>query len=488
MHPFDEMKSWLGYTEADAARLRAFWPEVEPRLDAVTGAFYDAVLVHPGAASVLQSAAQVERLRITLRQWLKELLLGPHDLAYYERRERIGRRHVEVGLHARYMFTAMHVVRERLCRIAHERVEQPRDLCLSLTRVTDMDLAIMNTTFTEGREQAQVTRLQELIVSNLPVAVYLLDERGRVTATTRPGLHLFGDHPADARSLADLLPPELVEGAGLRAHLERAMATNREITLTRVDTRVDGRERNFRITIVPLDHPGTRALLHLEELTDAISTEARLNRSESLAQLGALSAAVAHELRNPLAGISGAIQVIARSLPADDRRKPIMEKVEQQVHRLNALVTDLLDFARPVEPNLALVDLDDVARGVVELLAREHPRARLAVEGQGSAVADANFLQQVLLNLVINGIQAGGDEAEVRVIVGPGRVRVSDDGPGVPEANREAIFNPFFTTRTRGTGLGLAICRKQVTAMGGRIVLDQGPLRGAAFEIDLPTG
>lgn len=487
MHPFDEMKSWVGFDEADEARLRALLPYVEPHLQRLSDVFYDKILAHPGAAAVMRDEAQVLRLKGTLRRWNVELLQGPWDDAYFQRRERIGRVHVEVSLAPRYMFTAMNVWRDGLCEIARASLppEEVEQTCRSVTKITDMDLAIMTGTFVERREAKQMSTLQELIVSHMPVTVLLLNAEGRITAATRPGNRLFGESPIVGSAWAEALPPALVAAASLDQHLQRALRTGHEITLTRVDVKLDGVDRNFRMSVVPLDHPHARALLHVEELTEAIRTEGRLARAESLAQLGALSAAVAHELRNPLAGISGAIQVIARTLPETDRRKPIMDKVEQQVRRLDALVTDLLDFARPTEARLAFVHLEDLVRQVVDNVSREHAGIRIVPQGEGAAWADPNLVHQVVLNLVLNAVQALDGKGEVRIVVDPGRVTVNDDGPGIPPENVERIFAPFFTTRTRGTGLGLAICRKAAHAMGGRVALGSGPLPGAAFVLEL---
>lgn len=487
MHVFDEMKSWVGFGEDDEVRLRALLPHVEPHLQRLSDVFYDKILAHPGAAAVMRDEAQVIRLKGTLRRWNVELLQGPWDDAYFQRRERIGRVHVEVNLAPRYMFTAMNVWRDGLCEIARRALPAPEaeETCRSVAKVTDMDLAIMTGTFVERREAQQMSTLQELIVSHMPVTVLLLNADGLITAATRPGNRLFGEAPIFGRSWADALPPALVAAASLEQHLQRALRTGHEITLTRVDVKLDGTDRNFRLSVVPLDHPHARVLLHVEELTEAIRTEGRLARAESLAQLGALSAAVAHELRNPLAGISGAIQVIARTLPETDRRKPIMDKVEQQVRRLDALVTDLLDFARPTEARFGRVQLDDVARAVVDNVSREHAGVRIVTEGAGLAWADPNLVHQVVLNLVLNAVQALEGQGEVRILVDAGRVTVNDDGPGIPAENAERIFAPFFTTRTRGTGLGLAICRKAAHAMGGRVVLGAGPLPGAAFVLEL---
>ncbi len=490
MHPFDEMKSWMVFDVEDERRLRTAWPAVEPRLDHLTTRFYERILAHPGAAAVFVDEAQVLRLKITLRTWLEELFLGPWDEAYFERRERIGRVHVQVRLASRYMFTSMNTMRDDLMAIVLEAMPGPEGVatCRSIARISDLDLAIMTGTYLESREARQMETLQDLIVSHMPVTVLLLDANGDVSAATRPSTRLFGDVPVLGRQWSDALPPALVVAAGLEEHMRRAIEEHREITLPRVDAPLDGQERYFRIAIVPLDHPNARVLVHLEELTDAIRTESRLQRSESLAQLGALSAAVAHELRNPLAGISGAIQVIGRSLPEEDRRKPIMNKVEEQVRRLDALVTDLLDFARPTTARSTAVNLADVVRSVVDLVQRDHPRVEITSSGAGECKADSNLIHQIVLNLVLNAVQALQGEGRVHVRVSPGRVLVNDDGPGVPPENVDKIFSPFFTTRTRGTGLGLAICRKAAGAMGGQLALSTGPLKGAAFLLEIGVG
>ncbi len=487
-HELDELKAYLGYRPEDAARLRDLWPAVERRLDRIVDHFYEKIQATPGAMAVMRDEAQVHRLKGTLRTWIRQLCVGPHDYDYYARQQRIGRVHVQVGLPARYMFTAMSVLRDDLCDVAAEVAPPEAQVALagSIQRVTAMDLAIMTCTYVEAREERQLASLQELIVSNMPVTVLLVDGHGRVTATTATAARMLGLHEVTGRHYLEVLPAPLVAAADLEANLARALATGREISLLRVDAALDGRPRSFRVTVVPLEHPQARALLHVEEMTEAIDTEARLRQAEALAQLGAFSAAVAHELRNPLAGISGAVQVIARSLPAADARRPVMEKVEGQIQRLNAMISELLAFARPAEPRLATVDLGEASRGVVELVEREHPGVRIGIEGAGHAVADPHHVQQVVLNLVQNAAQAAGPGGEVLVRIAPGRIRVSDSGPGVAAELRESIFLPFFTTKTQGTGLGLAISRQLAQAMGGRLALVQGPLAGAAFELELP--
>lgn len=230
--------------------------------------------------------------------------------------------------------------------------------------------------------------------------------------------------------------------------------------------------------------PATRTGPDLD--TPAVEAERRVTDAVLYAQLGALSAAVANELRNPLTGISGAISAIARSLEHDDERRAVMMEVANQVRRLDDLVRDLLDFAQPTATSMTALRLDEVALEVVERHRVAHAAAHIATEGEGSAWADRVLVRQILHNLLTNALHATDGEGEILVQVWPGVVLVSDSGPGIPAAHAEEIFAPFFTTRTRGTGLGLAICRKAALAMGGQIALSTGPLQGAAFRLELP--
>src|SRR5690606_30202497 len=149
MHAFDEMKAYVDFGPEDEARLRALWPRLEPHADQIVEHFYEKVRASPGARSVLESDAQTTRLMCTLRQWLEEVLNGPWDEAYFSRRERIGRRHVEVGLHSQYMSTAMNVVMQDVQRVVLEEMsgDEAARTMESVQRALHLDLAIMTGTF-----------------------------------------------------------------------------------------------------------------------------------------------------------------------------------------------------------------------------------------------------------------------------------------------------------------------------------------------------
>jgi signal transduction histidine kinase len=193
---------------------------------------------------------------------------------------------------------------------------------------------------------------------------------------------------------------------------------------------------------------------------------------------------VAHELRNPLAGISGALQVITRSMDEGSLHHKVLGKVDGEVRRLNTLVTDLLAFARPGTAKMQKVELRPLVDEVVGMLAPEHGQVAFQVEGEGDSQADPNLVRQILHNLLRNAVDAVNEEGVVRVEVAPANVWIADDGPGVPTQEVGRIFEPFVTTKTRGTGLGLAISMRSAQAMAGDIRLEaEGALPGACFHL-----
>jgi signal transduction histidine kinase len=232
----------------------------------------------------------------------------------------------------------------------------------------------------------------------------------------------------------------------------------------------------------------------------------RLDRAERLASLGEIAASLAHEVKNPLAGIAGAVQVMAEEMPEDDPRKEIMHEILTQVHRLDRTVRDLLAFARPGKPDVEPCDIHQVLDRVLILLA-ENPEAKQmrVVRAYGRDIpclpADGKQLRQVFLNLILNAVQAmpAGGQITLQTALhngsggeGPtGRphmveVAVADTGPGIPSNVLKDIFTPFVTTKRRGTGLGLSVSRRIVEDHGGRIVAESPAGQGATFRVFLP--
>lgn len=224
------------------------------------------------------------------------------------------------------------------------------------------------------------------------------------------------------------------------------------------------------------------------------AAEEKLTRTAHLAEIGQLAASLAHEIKNPLAGISGAIQILRDDMAGDDPHQPVVKEILEQIRRLDATVKDLLQFARPTPPNLKNVSLHDAAKRVVSMVQKEPELHRIRMEHNGAAgdsvvLADEVQIEQLLMNIILNAAHASGDEGVVQIGIQPNatsvRLIVSDSGKGMPAEVRDRAFEPFFTTKAKGTGLGLSICRRIMEVHHGRIELQSEPGKGTTVVIEL---
>jgi len=483
MKDIDKMIAYVDFCEADAAHLRALLPLVEPNIKDMVDRFYDAIQRNPETSAVMKDQAQVERLKGSLIVWIRQLLTGPHDEAYWQRRLSIGRTHVRVGLPNRYVFTALNLLRHDLLDVAFRALELDdiAATCRAVGKITDLEMAVMSGTYLEAHEDQAMRALQSLIVSNLPMTLLSLDIHGRVTAASLPA-NLFGE-AVIGEHYRDVLPPSFQEAAALDEMIESARSTGRPSLAPRVVVGRGYNARRYKLGVVPLNHELVRTLIYVEDLTDTLRAEVRLQQAESLARIGALAANVAHEIRNPLTAISTTLQVITASFEAADPRAEVLGMVKEQIARLDRLVTDLLSYARPAQAHLMSVDLLSVARDSVVASG-----VNAAVVGESvQAMVDPQMVQQILINLLINARDVSSPEG-VQITVGPGpRIVVEDDGPGISQEVAKTLFEPFVTTKAKGTGLGLAISLKLAEAMGGTLSLidcDNGS-DGACFMVEL---
>ncbi len=482
-HPMDELLAYVAFGDEDARHLTAARAAVEGDFAAATREFYDAIDDNPGAAAVLRDEQQRARLERSMHTWLHELFTGPYDAAYHDHRLRIGRTHVRVGLANQYMFTAMNVLRRALSASVRQRVAVADHGATldALHKILDVELAIMLGTYMEERQRAAIERFRDVIISTLPVCVMLLDADNRVLASAGPKPYLLSHKDPTGMVAEEALSEGFVKATTLPRLLGDARVTGQTQVLPLV-TLPGALTRSLRVTVVPVEHASADVLVHIEDLTDVVEAETKMRQSQNLAQLGEMAAAIAHEIRNPLAGISSTIQVIADGLDEGDRRRAILGKVQEQVYRLGTQVGDLLSFARPVTARPGPVVLSNVCARL-EAEAQLEDDQTLVVSGDGQAYADDGLLAQVLTNLVQNALQAGARRVEVRLA--DGHIEVEDDAGGIPLELQQRIFQPFFTTKTRGTGLGLAVSARFLETMGGRLSLGRSDETGTRFDLDL---
>lgn len=231
------------------------------------------------------------------------------------------------------------------------------------------------------------------------------------------------------------------------------------------------------------------------------AVEEKLTRAEHLAEIGQLAASLAHEIKNPLAGISGAVQVIGESMASNNPHRPIVAEILAQIRRLDAAVKDLLVYSRPMAVRITEFDLHDALEGVLTIL-RSEPELQhvrfdfVAPEGECRMKADEAQIEQLLLNLIINAAHASDHSGAVQVGVARDAetvtIVVADRGHGMSPEVRRRAFEPFFTTKAKGTGLGLAICRRIIELHQGTIHLEsrigEGTKVTVRFPIELRPG
>lgn len=230
------------------------------------------------------------------------------------------------------------------------------------------------------------------------------------------------------------------------------------------------------------------------EISDRKRSEKLLREQAALARLGEMAAVVAHEVKNPLAGIRGALQVISSRMPPEQRDRAVMGDIIARLDGLNSVVEDLLVFARPRELRLEPVDVTALLGNTVDLIRRDpiFSAIEVRIDGASGVVpVDAAQLQLVFQNVLINAAQAMNGHGAVAVTIatsaGLCRVAIADAGPGMPAHVREQAFEPFFTTKSRGTGLGLPLAKRIVDAHGGQIQIDAPSTGGTVVTLLLPT-
>lgn len=218
-------------------------------------------------------------------------------------------------------------------------------------------------------------------------------------------------------------------------------------------------------------------------------------RAEHLATMGELAAGLAHEIRNPLAGIAGVVEIMGKDLPPESPSRAILGDVQDEIRHIQTILNDLLAYSRPRSPEFHAADLNATVEQAVHL-ARQQVRTKpIAIlfapqSGLPEVVHDPAQIQQVVLNLLLNGTQAipgeGQVDASLRQEGDQVVVRVADTGCGISRDVLTKIFKPFFTTRKEGTGLGLSLAKGIVDSHNGRIEVKSEPGRGSQFEVWLP--
>lgn len=329
--------------------------------------------------------------------------------------------------------------------------------------------------------------------------IIVIDSHGIIEVFNRSAERMFGymEQEMVGQNVSRLMPaPYNAAHDGyvadyLRTGHKKIIGIGREV----VGLRRDGSTFPMHLSVgemrIGFDHHFT-GILH--DLTPTLELEARLREQTAMARLGEMAAVIAHEVKNPLAAVRGAIQVIGGRLPSESKDKPVITEIVSRIDALDSLIKDLLLFARAPQPRMALVDLESLVRVTCAFLADDPMLSKLNIVISSSAApvqGDAELLTIVFQNLLINAAQAVEGRGTVTVAISGDnrwvRVDIVDAGPGMSSEVRRNLFRPFFTTKARGTGLGLPTAKRLAELHGGSIAVESTVGVGSTVTVLLPV-
>jgi two-component system, NtrC family, sensor histidine kinase AtoS len=361
-----------------------------------------------------------------------------------------------------------------------------------------------------GHSTGQLDVFFRHMVGNMRNGVLAVDRAGGVVLLNDEARRLFQLSPGPMEGLpyADVLHqhPDIVRVLG--GAFELKLLPNRaELRLKSTDTVI-----GYTLSLVRDDHgEPVGAALFFKDLTHVEQMEERERLRDRLAAVGEMAATMAHEIKNPLAGIEVLAGLLRRKVPDNEEAQGLVKDIINEAKMANAIVMEVLAFVRPVRLQVDRTSLADAISSAVVMADGKSSRGNILVDTALPADlpllgADQHQLQQVFSNLLINAYEALEGRGRIEITARIARtaadgallpdghqavptvvVDVSDDGPGMPADIAEKIFNPFFTTKAQGTGLGLAVVRKIVDAHDGRIDMTTQDGRGTRFRVTLPV-
>jgi PAS domain S-box-containing protein len=525
---YQELQQYVGWTEEDARRVRSLGGALEPSLPALIDDFYEEINRHPNARKVITGGEQqIQRLKGTLLQWVRELLQGPYDAAYVARRWQAGWRHVEIGLDQVYTVVALSRLRRGLLR-AHEEIaaSNPHELVItrrSLNTLLDLDLAIIEdayqTEFLARQQRAERLAAigQVALAKERSEAAFrtLVEAAPCMTVILRPDLTVayfspFAEkltgHFASEVVGTDFLSILILDGANRKKLGEDIQRIFDGLPMRGFEN-VIGCKDGSRCWVVwnadlLKDYQGAQAILAVgQDITKLKQAQEEALQATRLATIGQMTAGLAHESRNALQLIQANLEMLALEVEDRPEALQLIESIQGAEDRLHRLFEDVRGYAAPIQLERDVYDISGVWRGAWAQLGAARNGRNAVIREWTTGVdlhcyIDLYSVERVFRNLFENSLAAGRDPVEIDIRCAaidlrgrPGlQIRVCDNGPGFTPAQRQRAFQPFFTTKRQGTGLGMAIARRVVEAHGGAITLGESPGPGAEIVIMLPRG
>ncbi|MGD9897602.1 MAG: nitrogen regulation protein NR(II) [Calditrichaceae bacterium] len=356
----------------------------------------------------------------------------------------------------------------------------------------------------------KIFRFHKGIIQNISSGIFTIDMNGYLTFLNRAALDIL-EYSSDeilGKKVEVLFEDENQINRIIRQIVdEKALFESKEAEL------VSGNGKmipiGFSTTLLKQsdDHTFDGIIFIFRDITYITTLRKQIERMDRLATLGELAAGIAHEIRNPLAGIKASAQVLEDSYNEDDFRTQLVTRIVKEIDRSNELLKRFFNFARPNKPKQDFHDIENIIDGVYLLMASRFKKQKIRYSTNFSEIkhkifADESQIEQVILNLFINAAEAMPNGGDILVEVGETDgirlsenqhghsvvyVRIKDSGPGIPVEKHEKIFNPFYTTKADGVGLGLSISTRLLEENNGKIEIQSRQGEGAVFSIYLPV-
>ncbi len=330
--------------------------------------------------------------------------------------------------------------------------------------------------------------LNRLVVENIPSGLLSFEASGEILQSNRASDEILSQGSLVGKNIFDIMRGFEPKGIGASARVEMTYIPPGTEDVRLLSVLSSGFESP------EIGAPVRVALF--EDLTNVRRLEWGLRQAEKMAAVGGLAAGIAHEIRNPLASISGSVELLSQTTANEDDRK-LMKIVLREIDRLNHLITEFLDFSRPEEPPTEPVDLVPILQEVVDSLAtakglrQDLERVRV-LPMKAMILGRSEKLKQAFLNIILNSAQAMENtlrpllEVQCEDVEGQIHVRIRDNGCGMSEATRKRMFEPFHTTKAKGTGLGLAVTHKILEGHAAQIFVESEIGQGTEFHLVFP--
>ena len=343
---------------------------------------------------------------------------------------------------------------------------------------------------------SRIKAFSDNVVENVPIGLFALDSQGKIAAFNNGAESILQLTALDVigHEASQIIPLELLAEINssqdyngvIEKEIECTTAAGKRIPLEIAASRIKDEEGVFLGNI-----------LLFKDLTEVRALRREVARSQRLASVGRLAAGVAHEIRNPLSSIKGFATYFKERYPDRPQDQQTANIMIQEVDRLNRVVGQLLEFARPITVKKQRISLQALLKDSIKLIEDRAAAKGITVQTQyaaevDSARGDPDRINQILLNLYLNAIDAMESGGELKVALssdGKAKeiyIRISDTGCGISPEHRSKIFDPYFTTKSTGTGLGLAIAHNIVEALGGKITAESHTEKGTTFTVTLP--